>query len=173
MNMLKTLLSAIAVSVADAQANLESRQISNLMDYFIKDEEGDVTRPRALSVMLNSMETRGESDKKDTYNIPYLSILPHNVLQLEKTEIDFSVALKNITEPNCNSELKKSCKIFQEIPYCIGHNDDLPELSIDVNGNWGKQKGLRARVKMIVGSSPMPEGAMRFVDEITKTNQGY
>ncbi len=173
MNVLKTLLSAIAVSVADAQANLESRQISNLMDYFIKDEEENVTRPRALSVMLNSMAEEGESNKRDTYNIPYLSILPHNVLQIEKTEIDFSVALKNITEPDDNSELKKKYKIFQEIPHCIDHNDDLPELLIDVNGSWGKQKGLRARVKMIVGSSPVPEGAMRFVDEITKTNQGY
>jgi hypothetical protein len=165
---LSSLLSAITSSIVEAQQQMEQSQIMNLLSYFEEKDEG--REPYTLNLSLPSMHPDAKPGERANYLTPYISLLPHSSLRIEKTEVEFSVSMNGIAMDDKAQEtvMKGDKKVLG-----LSSVNELPDLQIDLNGNWGKDKDLAARFKFIVSSVDLPEGTMRMIDEVGKTNQGY
>lgn len=177
-NAFSSLLCAIASSIVEAQQKMEQAQISNFINYFKSKEGIRGLCPRTLKLALPSLRPDAKENERDSYRIPYLSIFPHSGLRIDKTEVDFSITINGLLdgEDGPKKTLLKSNndkEVLGDLPEEVSSIDDLPGLSIDLNGVWGKSKGLKSQVKFTVSSVDLPEGIMRMIDEVSKSNQGY
>lgn len=166
---LSSLLSAITSSIVEAQQQMEQVQIANFLTYFEKYDGEKGLLPCTLDLALPSMRPNAEAGERDLYQTPYLSLLPHSGLRIEKTEVEFSVSLNGVAL----SDVDADKGVSDEKELTFSSVDELPDLQIDLNGNWGKSKDLSAKFKFVVSSVDLPEGTMRMIDQVGKTNQGY
>jgi hypothetical protein len=139
------------------------------MRYFEKKEGETRLTPHILEMALPSMRPNVPPGTRDTYHAPYLTLLPHHSLRIEKTEVEFNVSLNGIAIAGFTPDSED----LEEKGIKFARAEEQPNLQIDLNGNWGKSKDLSAKFKFIVSSLDLPEGTMRMIDEICKTNQGY
>lgn len=171
---LSNIIVAIASSLSQAQQKLEEQQVTNFMGYFKKKEGKKGFFPRRLKVQLPTIGPEAVPGDMNTFCVPYITLIPHSGLKIDKAEVDFSVSLGNIGEKDqlISSEEQLSSDNGDVPPQLL--NPTSPEFSVDATGGaFGKKNGLTADIKVTVSGVDMAEGAARMINELIKCAQGY
>lgn len=84
------LVFALTESIIEAQSLVEINQIQRLNSRYFD----DTGAPKNLNIILPTLENGEEK----TYNVPWLSLVPHGSLLIKEASIDFDIDISSITE---------------------------------------------------------------------------
>jgi len=145
---LASLIRGLQHSVNSAMDMLESRNVE-LLTRFFNEEGHPITR-------------RLKIDEKTAVDIPIISIVNPQSLQIDEVEMDFAVQVNNV--PVKRRQNQKGF-IVDETPEELKTWLERSSLEVSFNGGKG-QTAMNIKVKF--KSSPIPEGMSRVVEEYDK-----
>ncbi|UQZ91409.1 hypothetical protein C4J81_19115 (plasmid) [Deltaproteobacteria bacterium Smac51] len=164
------LVMAISRSVLEAQEKIEAAQLANLMSYFRRKPGRKGFFPIAMKVNLPSLRPEAPAGSTDSYQVPYLSVVPYSSLRIKQMDVDFDVSFNAL---NVETDGGDGDEGPPETADEAGQpSDSLPNLAIDLGGTR-KSGSFMAHVHLSLEGVDMPDGAARLINELIKTNQVY
>jgi hypothetical protein len=127
------LVFALTESIIEAQSLVEINQIQRLGSRYFD----DTGLPKKLNIILPTLEN-GEDR---SYDVPWLSLVPHGSLVIKEASIDFDVDISSITENVLENEkslgqmlrTKGAVELFkQELLHLIEKNNNEADLKQEV-----------------------------------------
>jgi len=157
---LRSLVDAIAGSVADAQTLVARGQIEGLASFL--DDEG---RPRTLDVRVPSIRPGAKPGEEDVYSAPLMALVPHTAMRIRQVEVRFDVELGDLDgDSPAPGETRTAVDAATATRRSLSVNPTA--------GPGADRRGTTANVTLIVESLEVPEGLARLLGEVVKT-QGY
>lgn len=172
---------AIAKSVAEAEAQLEEVQLSNLSKYFKK--KRDINHSGVGEYLPGVFPIRlkiGVPDENNEYGnkyycVPYINLLPISQLNIDLVKTSFDIGLIELIEP----QKSNNKSVFNDV-----YNDDKvhkmrdfensSNISVDVTGaGLDKEKGTTINVQVSISKTEISDGMSRLINEITNLSQGF
>ena len=172
---------AIAKSVAEAEAQLEEVQLSNLSKYFKK--KRDINHSGVGEYLPGVFPIRlkiGVPDENNEYGnkyycVPYINLLPISQLNIDLVKTSFDIGLIERIEP----QKSNNKSVFNDV-----YNDDKvhkmrdfensSNISVDVTGaGLDKEKGTTINVQVSISKTEISDGMSRLINEITNLSQGF
>lgn len=172
---------AIAKSVAEAEAQLEEVQLSNLSKYFKK--KRDINHSGVGEYLPGVFPIRlkiGIPDENNEYGnkyycVPYINLLPISQLNIDLVKTSFDIGLIELIEP----QKSNNKSVFNDV-----YNDDKvhkmrdfensSNISVDVTGaGLDKEKGTTINVQVSISKTEISDGMSRLINEITNLSQGF
>ncbi|WP_304354731.1 DUF2589 domain-containing protein [Brachyspira innocens] len=172
---------AIAKSVAEAEAQLEEVQLSNLSKYFKK--KRDINHSGVGEYLPGVFPIRlkiGVPDENNEYGnkyycVPYINLLTISQLNIDLVKTSFDIGLIELIEP----QKSNNKSVFNDV-----YNDDKvhkmrdfensSNISVDVTGaGLDKEKGTTINVQVSISKTEISDGMSRLINEITNLSQGF
>lgn len=180
---------AIAKSVAEAEAQLEETQLTNLYKYFKtkskrKDNNNKKRKENGVNDNLPGIfPVRlkiGVPDENNKYGnkyycVPYINLIPISQLNIDSITASFDISIIELLEPTKSDNKTTLHNIYKgdRIDNMMDFNNSS-DMSIDVkNSAINKDKGTNININISIKKTDNSEGMSKLINEITNSSQGF
>ncbi|EKV57801.1 DUF2589 domain-containing protein [Brachyspira hampsonii] len=172
---------AIAKSVAEAEAQLEEVQLSNLSKYFKKKRDKSHSEvgeylPGIFPIRLKI----GVPDENNKYGnkyycVPYINLLPISQLNIDSVNASFDIGIVELIEPQKSTNKSVFNNVYDDDKVCnMSDFENSSNISVDVTGaGLDKCKGTTINVQVSISKTEISDGMSRLINEITNLSQGF
>ncbi|WP_300754842.1 DUF2589 domain-containing protein [uncultured Brachyspira sp.] len=177
---------AIAKSVAEAQAQLEETQVSNLSKYFKKKRNRNYTSndknkedehlPGVFPIRLKiGMPDENNQYGNKYYCVPYINLIPISQLNIDSIKASFNIAILDLIEAKKETEKSVFNDVFEgDVVNNMTDFNNSSDVSVDLKGaGINKDKGTNINIEITIKKSENSEGMSKFINEITNLSQGF
>jgi hypothetical protein len=170
---LEDLISAVAGAVIEAQDKVHLHQIALIRHYF--DATG---RPICLGIKLPTVKSGEPGDGYDHLNVPLLSIVPANLLQISEFQVAFDVELGDLaTAGRPTAGGGAAAPVSEGAPFGVaGHYPTSPALelvsslppglTVGLQSSTPAAKGPMAHMTVKVEGKAPSEGMARLIQQL-------
>ncbi|PCG20143.1 DUF2589 domain-containing protein [Brachyspira sp. G79] len=177
---------AIAKSVAEAQAQLEETQVSNLSKYFKRkknrnykdngENKEDEHLPGVFPIRLKiGMPDENNKYGNKYYCVPYINLIPISQLNIDSIKASFDIAILDLIEAKKETDKSVFNDVFKgdRVDNMSDFNNSS-DVSVDLKGaGINKDKGTNINIEITIKKSESSEGMSKFINEITNLSQGF
>ncbi|WP_157154048.1 DUF2589 domain-containing protein [Brachyspira murdochii] len=172
---------AIAKSVAEAEAQLEEVQLSNLAKYFKKKKNRNHSDlgeylPGVFPIRLKI----GIPDENNEYGnkyycAPYINLLPISQLNIDSVKTSFDIGLVELIEPQKSNNKSVFNDVYDDDKVRKMRDfENSSNISVDVtSAGLDKEKGTTINVEVLISKTEISDGMSRLINEITNLSQGF
>lgn len=176
---------AIAKSVAEAEAQLEETQLTNLSKYF-KIEKNKNYKPNGknedeqylpglfpVSLKIGLPDENNQYGNK-YYSVPYINLIPISQLNIDSITASFDVSIVELLKTKKNNENSAFHSVLSEdMIEGLREFNDCPDIAIDIKDTAiNKEKGTNININISIKKTEPSEGMSKLINEIRNFSQG-
>ena len=150
------LLEGMTNAILKAREVSEQQHIEMLERFFEETADGQLSA-RSIKLVVPDLDGDGESEME--INLPLVTLVPVNSLELERVEIEFDAYLSMLGDQK-RTILKKGKEVEEEKKHL--------QLELPGSGTFGQKKN-NVKVKITMKGSEPPEGLVRINDRVLKS----
>ncbi|OEJ14084.1 hypothetical protein BFL38_04955 [Brachyspira hampsonii] len=174
-------ITAIAKSVAEAEAQLEETQLANLSKYFKKKENkySKNNNDEYLSGVFPIRLKIGIPDENNQYGnkyycVPYINLLPITQLNIDSITASFDIGVLELVKsekPNDKSSFNNLHE--DDVVESLSSFNSCPDVSVDIKNTAMNDKGTNIHIHISIKKTENSEGMSKLMNEIANSNQGF